>query len=135
MSSEIQRIKGLQPIEIVVLENVFNILLVIDRLNESVLTLLTNGDFIEAQKAVQQASYFKYTPQFLQNMQQQVLDYCSVDTLDKIVNSVPFETTSFLGTTVTIDARVLPKITSSTTIKHYEDKASIYKRLGATIVL
>lgn len=136
MRSEIQRIKGLQPIEIVVLENVFNILLVIDKLNKSALTLLTDGDFIQAQKSVQQASYFKYTPQFLQNMQQQVLDYCSVGTLDKIVNRVPFETEAFLNTATTIiDIRVLPKISSSTNIKSSSDKAGIYKQLGATIVV
>lgn len=133
---KISSIKGLQPIEIVVLTNVVNIYNEIQHLQQTALQLVSDGEFTKAQKAVQEAQYFKYNKTFYTTMQEQVLEHCSLETLDKIVRQRPFESVfSWDTNNIILPIELLPKFSSSKNIKSTDHKAEIYKALGATIIL
>lgn len=132
--TKLNNFKDLQPIEVVILTNAINMLNLIESINEDAIKAIKDGRFTEAKELVEKAEYFKYDPAFLKEMKKQVLDYSTLETLDKIVNNIPFDTKyNFSDDNRLIPIEVLPKLSSYDKIDIKNPKASIYKRLGATI--
>lgn len=132
MTYEIERIEELSLIEKIVISNVFEIIKHIAQVKTTALTALRDDDFIRAKAYLEESEYFEHTPVFLKKMQKNVLEYCSVAVLKKIINNESFK--HGLYSTVIIPIDVLPKLSSFDKYKK-DEKWEIYKALGATIVV
>ena len=136
MKIELKKVKGLTPIEIVVLTNVINIHNHIETTKEQALTHLNDGKFELAKERLTEANYFKFDKTFLSEMKKQVVEHCSIETLTKIVDNKPFELEySWTSEQYTIPSVILPRLSSYDKIASNNPKASIYKKLGATITV
>lgn len=134
MNRNIENIKELSLIEKIVISNVYEIHLIIEDNKKKALTALRDNDFIRAKAYLEESEYFEYTPEFLRKMQEDVLKYCSVAILKKIINSETFPTDSIFNPTFLIPKEILPKLSSFDKYKK-DEKWEIYKALGATITV
>lgn len=136
MKIEFKNIKGLLPVEKVVLSNVINMHNMIEDLKEKVLEYVANGEFEKASESLKEANYSKWNPCFLTEMKKQVMEYCEVETLLKIVNNQPFQLEhSWNNESYTIPKCILPKGNSFGNISASNPKAAVFKAIGATVVM
>lgn len=134
MNRNIENIKELSLIEKIVISNAYEIYLLVEQNKKIALKALKDNDFIRAKVYLEESEYFEHTPEFLRKMQEDVLKYCSVAILKKIINSQTFPTDSILEPNFIIPKEILPKLYSSEKYKK-DEKWEIYKALGATITV
>lgn len=133
--STLKNLKDLTEIEIVVISNVLEITELIENLEKTTLDHVVNGKYDDAKKTIEKSNYFRHTPVFLQKMKKQVVEHCSLKTLNKIINEEKFESVYSWDSSHLIPKSILPKMSSFDKFHSSHPKANIYKELGATIVM
>ena len=126
----VNAIKGLEPVEKVVINHVLLFLNKIEELKQLALDYLDNDNLIKAKDMLQSCRYLEHNVE-MHKMKNDVIEHCSVETLLKIINEQKFDT---MFSQILIPKSVLPNIPSSTKIYGDDPKASIYRALGVQII-
>lgn len=135
MKLKFQKSKELSLIESLLISNLYDILNKIDSTKEDALKYLQDGKYRDAEDKLREARYFEYQPEFIRNIQKQLFEHASIETLNKIVNQDKFKNEYSYSEDFLIDTRVLPKFSSYDNFPHDGNKSYIAKKLGATIIV
>jgi len=132
--SDVENIKNISDIEKVVISIALSFLIKFEDLEKQLKDYVNESKYDDAKKVLNELNYWKWNG-LLTEAQNNVMKYCSVVTLQMIVNQDKFENKYGFSDPILVPTKVLPKISSSTKINANDAKADIYKKLGATIIV
>lgn len=141
MSSKFEISKGdiksireqLTPVEQVLLENIYNILLRKKELMKRVFENACVGKYKEVDESVQELKYIDQYNSTLDSLKEQFFEHASIPLLNKIINREVFK--KEWGDNIQITPDVLREFRYSSEFKISHPKAEIAKKLGAKLIV
>lgn len=124
----------LNQVEEVLLTLILSYIEKVEKIKKEIIKLVTDNKFLEAKKETDRLQFYQYDSQF-GHMKKLFFTSARVETLNKIVNDGLFTPKHNWSEPILISKDVLPSMSSFDKISSSDPKASIYRKLGATIVL
>jgi hypothetical protein len=129
---QLRKSKELSPVEVVLIENIYNLLNQKDKLIEKMVSDLDNyKQIIDCAHELQHITGWK-SP--LRQFQEQFFKYASVQTLEKIADEIKFENEYSYGEAFLISKSVLKDFRYGSEVRSDDPKARVAKKLGAKII-